>query len=114
VHTIFRQPRSIKQLVTRAVREALAVARRATRHGADEVLEEGGTRIFRQATGARGKFRTVIEHDMGREIGTRGERILRIVIDQSGRIVTAFPPAGQDGAGFPGRRRRAGGLSSRA
>jgi hypothetical protein len=78
-------------LTSRAIREGIALAQRATRHGADEILEEGGVRVFRQATRTPGKFRYVLEKDFGREIGTRGERILRVIIDESGRLVTAFP-----------------------
>ena len=91
VHSIFRNPRAIRDLVSRTIREGIGLARRATRHGAEEVLEEGGVRVFRQATRTPGKFRYVVEKDFGREIGTRGERILRVIIDESGRLVTAFP-----------------------
>lgn len=91
VHSIFRNPREIRDLTSRAVREGIELARRATRHAANEVLEEGGVRVFRQATKTPGKFRYVLEKDFFREIGTRGERVLRIIIDESGRLVTAFP-----------------------
>lgn len=91
VHSIFRNPRAIRDLVSRTIREGIDLARRATRHGAEEVLEEGGVRVFRQATRTPGKFRYIVEKDFGREIGTRGERILRVIIDESGRLVTAFP-----------------------
>jgi hypothetical protein len=50
-----------------------------------------GIRITRQATGTPGKFRLLIQKVFDKEIGTQGERILRIVLDQTGRIVTAFP-----------------------
>jgi hypothetical protein len=73
------------------VREAGDIARRATRHGAEDVLEEGGVRVFRQATRTRGKFRVIVEKQFSSEIGTQGERILRVVLDMSGRVVTAFP-----------------------
>jgi hypothetical protein len=33
----------------------------------------------------------VVQREFREPIGTRGERILRVIIDQSGRIVTAFP-----------------------
>lgn len=91
VHSIFRNPRAIRDLTSRAIREGTALAQRATRHGADEILEEGGVRVFRQATRTPGKFRYVLEKDFGREIGTQGERILRLIIDETGRLVTAFP-----------------------
>ena len=91
IHSIFRNPRRIKTLVTHAVRDAAALARRQASRAADEVLEEGGVRVMQQATRTPGKFRTVIEKNFGRPIGTRGEQILRVVLDVSGRVVTAFP-----------------------
>lgn len=91
VHSIFRNPRAIRDLVSRTIREGIGLARKATRHGAEEVLEEGGVRVFRQATRTPGKFRYVVEKDFGRAIGTRGEKILRVIIDETGRLVTAFP-----------------------
>jgi hypothetical protein len=91
VHSVFRNPREIKSLVSAAVRDATALARKYATRSADEVLEEGGIRVMRQATGTPGKFRTVVQKDFGRSIGTRGERILRVVLDESGRVVTAFP-----------------------
>lgn len=91
VHSIFRNPREIKSLVARAVQDAARIARSQATKGADEVLEEGGVRVMQQGTRTPGKIRTVIEKDFGSPIGTRGERILRVVLDQSGRVVTAFP-----------------------
>jgi hypothetical protein len=73
------------------IREATVVARNATEHGAERVLEQGGVRIFRQGGRVPGAFRFIVEKDFGRAIGTRGETILRLVLDMSGRIVTAFP-----------------------
>lgn len=91
VHSIFRNPRKINYLVSRTVREATEIARNAATHGADDVIEQGGVRIFRQVSRTPGKYRIVVEKVFGSAIGTRGERILRVVIDMSGRIVTAFP-----------------------
>ena len=91
VHSIFRNPRQIRNLVSRTAREATEIARNATVHGAEDVIEQGGVRIFQQATRTPGKYRLIVEKQFSREIGTQGERILRIVIDMSGRIVTAFP-----------------------
>ena len=48
-------------------------------------------KITRQATGTPGKVRWLIQKDFGKEIGTKGETVLRVVLDMSGRIVTAFP-----------------------
>lgn len=91
VHSIFKNPREIKSLVSRAVDDGIKLAEKATTHSADDVLEEGGVRVVRQATGTPGKFRVVVEKDFGREIGTAGETIIRVVLDMSGRVVTAFP-----------------------
>lgn len=90
-HTVFRAPRKIKKLVGRAIREAAELAAEATLHGAGEVLEGAGIRIFQQATSAAAKFRTVIVKEFDSVIGTNGERFLRVVLDASGRVVTAFP-----------------------
>jgi hypothetical protein len=91
VHSVFRNPREINALTSRAIREAIPLVRRMATRGADEVIEEGGIRIFRQASRTPGKFRIVVEKTFTREIGTQGERILRLVLDMSGRVVTAFP-----------------------
>ena len=44
---------------------------------------------MQQATRTPGKVPAVIEKDFGRVIGTLGERIIRVVLDQSGRVVEA-------------------------
>src|SRR6185436_11343750 len=91
VHSIFRNPRQIRNLLRSTIDEAIPILRNAARHGGDDVIEQGGIRVMRQATRTPGKYRYIVERQMGREIGTRGERILRVVIDESGRIVTSFP-----------------------
>jgi len=91
VHSIFRDPDKVKSLVSAAVREATALARKHATKAAHEAIEEGGVAIRQQAGRVAGKVRTVVEKDFGRAIGTRGETILRVVLDQSGRVVTAFP-----------------------
>ncbi len=35
--------------------------------------------------------RTLYEKDLGREIGTRGEKIQRVVVDKYGNVITSFP-----------------------
>lgn len=91
VHSVFRNPRKIKRLVSEAVRDGARLARSQATRRADEVLEHGGVRVMQQATGTPGKVRTIVEKQFGQAIGTRGERILRVVLDMSGRVVTAFP-----------------------
>ena len=78
-------------MVSRTVREGGQIAENATKHGVQDVIEQGGVRIFQQTGRIPGKVRTVIEKDFGRVIGTKGERVLRVIIDQSGRVVSAFP-----------------------
>jgi Domain of unknown function (DUF4157) len=91
IHSIFKHPRKIRSLVETAVREATEIAGRHAAAGTEKVVEEGAIRISRQATGTPGKFRLLIQKVFKEEIGTAGERVLRIVLDQSGRLVTAFP-----------------------
>jgi RHS repeat-associated protein len=38
--------------------------------------------------------RTLYERDMGRQVGTRGESFVRVVVDQAREIVTTFPADG--------------------
>ena len=68
VHSIFRSPNQVKKLVEVAIRQP------------DRVVAQAGRRA-----------RWVVEKEFGREIGRNGERILRVVVEASGRIVTAFP-----------------------
>ena len=91
IHSVFRNPRAVKYMVTRTVKEASEVVGRQGAALATHVVEEGAIRVTRQATRTPGKFRWVIQKTFVEAIGTAGERVLRIVIDQSGRIVTAFP-----------------------
>lgn len=91
IHSVFRNPREVKVLLSTAVREAAEVLARSTARSGAQIVEEGTIRVVRQGTGTPGKVRWVVEKTFGRVIGTKGERIIRIVIDQSGRIVTAFP-----------------------
>ena len=91
IHSVFRNPREIRSLLEVAVREATAIAAKHPTAGTQHIIEEAGIRITRQATGTPGKFRLVIQKVFNKEIGTQGERVLRLVLDQTGRIVTAFP-----------------------
>ncbi len=91
VHSVFKNPNKIKSLVTKAADDALALAKANSGKAADEVIEGGGVRMARQTTGTPGKFRWVIEKEFKNAIGTKGEKILKIIVDESGRIVTAYP-----------------------
>jgi hypothetical protein len=91
IHSVFKQPKKIKIMIEGAVREATELAAKHAKLPATSALREGAITVARQTTGTPGKFRWVVEKTFGSEIGTAGERILRIIIDQSGRVVTAFP-----------------------
>lgn len=91
IHSVFKQPKKIKVMIEGAVREATELTAKHAKLPATSALREGAITVARQTTGTPGKFRWVVEKTFGSEIGTAGERILRIIIDQSGRVVTAFP-----------------------
>jgi len=91
IHSVFKQPRHIKAMVERAVQEAVELAAKNATRPAREAIEEGAIRIIYQVTGTPGKIRWVVQKTFREAIGTQGERILRIIIDQSGRVVSAFP-----------------------
>lgn len=90
VHTIFKNPNQIRQMARKAGQQAMELAAANTRKAADEVLSGPGIRMFRQAAGA-GKFRWVIESEFKNAIGKNGEKILKIIVDVSGRVVSAYP-----------------------
>jgi hypothetical protein len=91
IHSVFKQPNNIGWLLKRTVAEAEQVAARHAKKGADEVIEEAGIRIERQMVGGSGKWRLKIQKAFRSAIGTRGETVLQVIIDQSGRLVTSYP-----------------------
>jgi Domain of unknown function (DUF4157) len=91
IHSVFKNPRRVKYLVKTTIKEAAEVAERSAAKLATEAIEEGSIRIVRQGTRTPGKYRWIVQKTFTEAIGTGGQRILRIVIDHSGRIVTAFP-----------------------
>lgn len=91
IHSVFSNPRQVKYMITRAVDEASRVVERQAATAATHVIEEGTIRVVRQSTRSPGKVRWVIEKTFAKAVGTEGQRILRIVVDQTGRVVTAFP-----------------------
>jgi len=90
IHSIFKSPKNIRSLLELTTKEAIELAAKHPR-ATGEVLEEGGLKIVRQASGTPGKFRLLVQKTFEKAIGTKGEKILRVILDQSGRIVTAFP-----------------------
>ena len=55
------------------------------------MIERDGVRLARQTQRTPGKFRWLLQKEFDSPIGTNGEKVLRIVLDMSGRVVTAFP-----------------------
>jgi len=90
LHSVFKSPKDIRFLIERAITEAEQLASKKGGDAAAEILEEGGVRIERQMMGS-GKWRLKVQKVFKSAIGTKGETVLRVIIDQSGRIVTAFP-----------------------
>jgi hypothetical protein len=91
IHSVFKSPKDIKFLLGRALKEAMELAARHPKAPVTQILEEGGVKIAQQGTHTPGKFRWVVQKVFDKEIGTKGEKILRIFIDETGRIVSAFP-----------------------
>jgi len=91
IHSVFKSPKKIKNMIELTLKEATELTERRAQAVATEALEEGAIRITQQQTATPGKVRWLVQRTFGEEIGTRGERILRVILDQSGRVVTAFP-----------------------
>lgn len=68
-HSVFKNPNTVKKLAKR------------TLESADNVVVQAGRR----------RTRYVIEKQFNRVIGKDGETIMKIVVEASGRIVTAYP-----------------------
>jgi predicted RNA-binding protein YlqC (UPF0109 family) len=69
VHSVFRTPNQVKKLVQRAL------------SAPDNVLVQEGAR----------RTRLIVEKEFGRAIGKNGETIIHIVLETTGKIVTAYP-----------------------
>jgi hypothetical protein len=69
VHTVFRSPNQVKKLAERTLKSA------------DNVVVQAG----------RHKTRYIVEKQFNRVIGKNGETILKLVIEGSGKIITAYP-----------------------
>jgi hypothetical protein len=90
IHSVFKAPKDIRWLIEHTLKEATEIAERSAVKEANQVIEEGGVRIVRQA-GRDGKYRLLVQKTFRSAIGTQGETVLRVVLDMTGRIVTAFP-----------------------
>ncbi len=91
VHGVFRSIDKIRPLIAKTLQEGAALAERFAEKTGAEAIEEAGVKVTRQTTATPGKFRWLIQKQFSKEIGTKGETVLRVVLDMSGRIVTAFP-----------------------
>lgn len=91
IHSVFRSIDKIRPLIAKTLEEAAILAEDFAKSSGAEAIEKDGIKITRQATGTPGKVRWLIQKDFGKAIGTKGETVLRVVLDMSGRIVTAFP-----------------------
>lgn len=69
VHTVFKKPNQVKKMVKRTLDAAENV-----------VVQQVGR-----------KTRYIVEKQFNRAIGKGGETILKVVLDKTGRIVTAYP-----------------------
>ena len=91
VHGVFRSINKIRPLIAKTLEEASVLTEEFATSSGAEAIEKGGVKITRQTTRAPGKVRWLIQKDFGKAIGTNGETVLQVVLDMSGRIVTAFP-----------------------
>jgi hypothetical protein len=91
IHSVFRSIDKIRPLIRKTLEEAAVLTEDFAKSSGAEAIEKDGLKITRQATRTPGKVRWLIQKDFGKEIGTKGETVLRVVLDMSGRIVTAFP-----------------------
>lgn len=91
IHSVFRSIDKIRPLIAKTLEEAAVLTEDFAKSSGAEAIERGGLKVTRQATRTPGKVRWLIQKDFGKAIGTKGETVLRVVLDMSGRIVTAFP-----------------------
>ena len=91
IHSVFRSIDKIRPVIAKTLEEAAVLTEDFAKSSGAEAIERNGLKISRQATRTPGKVRWLIQKDFGKEIGTKGETVLRVVLDMSGRIVTAFP-----------------------
>ena len=91
IHSVFRSIDKIRPLIKQTLTEGVSLAEHFAQSSGAEAIERAGVKITRQATSTPGKFRWLVQKKFSSAIGTKGETVLRVVLDMSGRIVTAFP-----------------------
>lgn len=89
-HGVFRTINKIRPLIARTLKEGAALTEHFAQSSGAEAIERAGVKVTRQSAGP-GKIRWLIQKDFGKAIGKEGQTVLRVVLDVTGRIVTAFP-----------------------
>jgi hypothetical protein len=91
IHTVFRSINDIRPLINQTLKEGVELTQHFAKSSGLEVVEHAGVRLTRQASRTPGKIRWLLQKEFRSPIGSAGERVLCIVLDVSGRLVTAFP-----------------------
>lgn len=91
IHSVFRNIHKIRPLVKQTLQEGLQLTEKFSTDAGLQVVEHAGVKLARQTSTTPGKYRWLLQKEFKTAIGTKGEKVLRIVLDMSGRIVTAFP-----------------------
>ena len=91
IHTVFRSINDIRPLIDKTLKEGVELTEHFAKSSGIEMVERAGVRLTRQTTRTPGKIRWLLQKEFRSPIGTAGERVLCVVLDMSGRLVTAFP-----------------------
>lgn len=89
IHSVFLSRTNIRSLAMVATQEATALAAKGAAGGA-RGLKGAGVQLIREDCGPKG-IRWVVEREFAEAIGTKGERILRMVVSEGGTVISAFP-----------------------
>lgn len=91
IHGVFRSIDKIRPLVMQTLQEGVQLSEHFAKSSGLEAVERAGVKLARQTSTTPGKYRWLLQKEFKTAIGTKGERVLRVVLDMSGRLVTAFP-----------------------
>ncbi|WP_178133964.1 eCIS core domain-containing protein [Vineibacter terrae] len=91
IHSVFRSIDKIRPLLRKTLEEGVQLSEHFAKNSGLEMVERNGVRLTRQTMQSPGKYRWLLQKEFDSAIGTKGEKVLRIVLDMSGRVVTAFP-----------------------
>lgn len=89
IHSVFLSRTNIRSLAMVATQEATALAMKGATTGA-RALKGAGVQVIREECGPKG-IRWVVEREFAEAIGTKGERILRMVVSEGGSVISAYP-----------------------